>query len=109
MDLEQINKLLDLDEKTRKEVAFAHNEKKRMQDKIAEEEKHLSEVAWSAAKKQVAEKEQELNQEVASEKARLEKSFQINKKKLEMQFLDHRQEWIQMLKDFVINVKGQHE
>ena len=46
MDLEQIKKLLDLDEKTRKEVAAAHEEKNQLLAKIAIEEQRLSKEVW---------------------------------------------------------------
>ncbi|MBW9212313.1 MULTISPECIES: hypothetical protein [Terrabacteria group] len=109
MELEQIKKLLDLDEKTRKEVAAAHEEKNQLLAKIAVEEQRLSKEAWDKVNETLEQKEKDMVQEAADEKKRLELNFTANKKKLEKQFLEHREEWITMLIKRVTSLEEDHE
>lgn len=109
MDLEQIKKLLDLDEKTRKEVAAAHEEKNQLLAKIAIEEQRLSKEVWDKVHVTIEQKEKEMVKEVADEKKRLEGRFNKNKEKLEKQFSSHRDEWVEMLSKRVTSLEEYHE
>lgn len=102
MEIEAIQKLIEIDKQTRKKVEEVHQKKFELKQKIDEEKKQLSVKAWDETNKQLGVEKEKLDQQTYEMASATQASFDQNSARLKKTYEMKKEAWVDLLMQRVI-------
>lgn len=93
MEIDAIQKLIETDEKTRSRIQAQYQKRSELKEAVESEKKKLSDEAWAAAKKKVADRRQELNDRIAVEEKANDAYYDKASRQLKETFEKNKDAW----------------
>lgn len=104
MEIEAIEALIQEDEKLRKTVAQAVEQRQNTRQSIASAKKRISEEAWGAVHEKLAQRKKELDQQVSAQQSSHAEDYQRRSSALRSRFEQHRSLWVDSLVNHILGV-----